>query len=189
VASTDSVFLLAASASAAPFNWALLLNGIQLCVIIGATLIAYVTYRDAQRREKTNNSFHHIAKQTRDHDVIQMFEEFRRVRSELRDGHQGAFGLKQVEGKVIDHHQRALNAEDVVKKVFNYYEATAIGMKQSALEEQIIKDWWRRSYVLDWTDFAAYVREKRERDDAPKLYLEYETYVNRWANDDERPDI
>ena len=134
----------------------------------------------SQRREKVNNSFEHIAIQTRDHDLIKMFEEFRLVRAQLMPDETITLGLDDVEGAEVSHHGKMLSAEDVVKKVFNYYEATAIGIKKQALNETIIKDWWRRSYVLDFADFAQYVYEKRARDDAPKLYSEYESIVKQW---------
>lgn len=159
-----------------------LVVGVVTLIVIAATAYyAREQIRKTREREKINNSFHHIAIQTRDHDLIAMFEEFRRVRAKLRDGHAGSLGLEQVEGQEVSFHRAMLSAEDVIKKVFNYYEATAIGIHQDALDKAIIKDWWRRSYVLDFSDFALYVYEKRLRDDAPKLYLEYEKIVLEWA--------
>ena len=163
----------------------LFVGAVTLVVIAIAAFYARQQIQKTREREKINNSFHHIAIQTRDHDLIAMFEEFREVRAKLRDGGSGSLGLDRVEGQEVSFHRAMLSAEDVIKKVFNYYEATAIGMHQDALDKAIIKDWWRRSYVLDFSDFALYVYEKRLRDKAPKLYLEYEKIVLEWAQPNE----
>ena len=143
----------------------------------------------SSQKAKVNNSFEHIAIQTRDHDLIQMFEQFRLARRKLRDGHIGSFGVLQVEDREISYNGRMLMAEDVLKKVFNYYEATAIGIKNGALNEAILRDWWRRSDVLDFIDFALYVFQRRLRDDAPKMFIEYEQLALKWTEGDERQQI
>ena len=160
-----------------------------LLITIVAGVVAWLTailqIQESRRTAKINNSFEHIAIQTRDHDLIRMFEEFRLARRKLRDGHKGSFGLEQVEEREITHHGKALIAEDILTKVFNYYEATAIGVDKSALDEDIIKSWWRKSYVWDFIDFAYFVFQKRDRDEAPKMFIEYEKMALRWANDEE----
>lgn len=157
-------------------------------LVISAALVAVQIWHSG-RTTKKNNSFVHIAIQTRDHDLIQMFEQFRLARRKLRDGHIGSFGVEQVDEREISYNGRMLMAEDVLKKVFNYYEATAIGIKNGALNEPILKDWWRRSYVLDFIDFALYVYQRRLRDGADKLFSEYEEQAIRWAKEDEQQQI
>ena len=178
-------FALSVSIAKSAPTWAdiglLIVGGMTLVVIAITAFYARQQIHKTRDREKINNSFNHIAIQTRDHDLIAMFEEFRQVRAKLRDGYNGALGLEHVEGQEVSFHRVMLSAEDVIKKVFNYYEATAIGMHQDALDKAIIKDWWRRSYMLDFIDFALYVYEKRIRDNAPKLYIEYEEIVLNWA--------
>ena len=74
---------------------------------------------------------------------------------------------------------------DIIKKVFNYYEATAIGVRMGALEEDVIRKWWRKTYILDWLDFKFYVQYIRENEKTPRAYCEYEALVTRWASDEE----
>lgn len=165
------------------------LSGAVFFVILVSAVIAYVTVRDANRRARRSASFDHIAQQTRDRELIEMFEEFRVVRRKVTADKQNPVSIDDIEGLIIDHHRRALSAEDIIKKVFNYYEATAIGIREGALEETIIKGWWRSSFVLDWADFSEYVRQRRKRYEIPKLFCEYEELVKKWATNEERPKI
>jgi len=167
----------------------LLIDAALLAVVVGSAFLAWKTIDDANRRARRTASFDHIAQQTRDRELIEMFEEFRVVRRKVLDGKENPVSIDDIEGLVIDHHRRALGAEDIIKKVFNYYEATAIGIREGALEEQIIKGWWRTSFVLDWADFSEYVRQRRKRYRIPKLFSEYEALVDRWAEGDERAKI
>ncbi|MEQ8405704.1 MAG: DUF4760 domain-containing protein [Oceanicaulis sp.] len=171
-------------------DWAgFVLNALVLVVIVGSAIIAWKTLQDANKRARCSASFDHIARQTRDRELIEMFEEFRVVRRKVTDGKQNPVSIDDIEGLIIDHHRRALSAEDIIKKVFNYYEATAIGIREGALEEQIIKGWWRTSFVLDWADFSEYVRQRRKRYGIPKLFSEYEALVQKWAEGSEREKI
>ncbi|WP_421857873.1 DUF4760 domain-containing protein [Oceanicaulis sp.] len=169
--------------------WLVGIGGATLFLLIITAAFAGIQIWHSGRTTKKNNSFFHIAIQTRDHDLIQMFEQFRLARRKLRDGHIGSFGVEQVDEREISYAGKMLMAEDVLKKVFNYYEATAIGIKNGALNEPILKDWWRRSYVLDFIDFALYVYQRRLRDGAEKLFSEYELQAINWAEDDEKQQI
>lgn len=168
-------------------DWAsFILNALVFIVILGSAIIALVTLDHANKRARRSASFDHIAQQTRDRELIEMFEEFRVVRRKVTDGKENPVSIDDIEGLIIDHHRRALSAEDIIKKVFNYYEATAVGIREGALEEQIIKGWWRTSFVLDWADFSEYVRQRRKRYGIPKLFCEYEALVQKWAEGAER---
>lgn len=157
-----TVALLAVSACAAIFLW-------------------WSTKESAKKR----NSFDHIATQTRDHDLIRMFEEFRAIRRHFVDK-QLDFSYDNVMREEVElPNGTTKRAENVVKKVFNYYEATAIGIKRGALENSIIKEWWRKTYIQHWIEFKGYVRSARERDSAPKLFKEYQCIVEKWAEPSE----
>ncbi|WP_019961412.1 DUF4760 domain-containing protein [Woodsholea maritima] len=168
-------------------------NLFALFVLISTAYLAWLTLRSNKDRECKTNSFKHIAEQTRDRELIEMFEEFRVVRKEVKNGNDNPLSIDHIVKIVIDHNGRALKAEDVIKKVFNYYEATALGIATDALDEDIIKRWWRTSFVLDWSDFSEYIRQKRKgRSDSPgnpKLYIELENLVKKWALPEERSKI
>tara|TARA_R110002124_G_scaffold255128_1_gene420762 strand:- start:278 stop:913 length:636 start_codon:yes stop_codon:yes gene_type:complete len=157
-------------------------------VLIVSFFAALYGYRLSYRAARLANSFQHIAVQTRDGDLIQMFEEFRVVRRELQASNdKQPLDTDTVEAaKPVKVGERKVRPADVIKKVFNYYEATAIGVKRHALDEQMIKSWWRKSYILDWMDFAEYIRAKRKRDRLPRLFIEYESLVRRWATEEEQ---
>ncbi|MFY0637069.1 DUF4760 domain-containing protein [Maricaulis maris] len=134
----------------------------------------------ARKRDQVSKSFDHIIEQTRDRDLIVMNEQFKAVIDSLKKAGPAPYGLAQVEDHFVKHHQAAIDAAEVITKLFNYYEATAIGIELKALDEEIIKQWWRASYVEDWQDFSLYVQEKRQRDGRPALYRQYQTLAERW---------
>lgn len=162
-------------------------------VVLGVSvLIAALAFWDARRRNRKDHdearkraqvskSFDHIIEQTRDRDLIEMNEQFKAVIDSLKKTGPGPYGLADVEGHFVKHRQAAIDAAEVITKLFNYYEATAIGIKLGALDEEIIKQWWRASYVEDWKDFSLYVTEKRQRDDRDALYRQYQTQAERWG--------
>ena len=168
-----------------------------LLAVIVTAVIAYNSFQEDRRRAQRNNSFEHIAIHTRDHDIINMFQEFVELRREfykdVEVGDEGPWNLVQYDRvingpKVGDPKKKGayIEAQDIVRKVFNYYEATAIGIKNGALDESIIKDWWRTTMVFDWYDYCLFIRKKREVDKIPKLYCELENLVDRWATEEEK---
>ncbi|MAC89223.1 MAG: hypothetical protein CMF73_07860 [Maricaulis sp.] len=161
-------------------------------VLLLSVGIAWLAFRDARRRnridhdearkrDQVSKSFDHIIEQTRDRDLIEMNEQFKAVIDSLNKTGPGPYGLADVEGHFVKHRQAAIDAAEVITKLFNYYEATAIGISLGALDEEIIKRWWRASYVEDWRDFSAYVTEKRDRDGRPALYRQYQLQAERWT--------
>ena len=161
-------------------------------VLLLSVGIAWLAFRDARRRnridhdearkrDQVSKSFDHIIEQTRDRDLIEMNEQFKAVIDSLNKTGPGPYGLADVEGHFVKHRQAAIDAAEVITKLFNYYEATAIGISLGALDEEIIKRWWRASYVEDWRDFSAYVSEKRDRDGRPALYRQYQLQAERWT--------
>ena len=176
-----------------------LLDAMMLEAIGLTVLMALYGSRLAFRAAKLANSFNHIAVQTRDGDLIRMFEEFRQVGRILRTVN----GKKALDVEFIEEFDYASYQSelaeagvpqpdehfpvpaDVIKKVFNYYEATAIGIKRHALDEDLVKSWWRKRYILDWIEYADYIRSKRKTHKLPKLFIEYESLVRKWATEEE----
>lgn len=159
--------------------------GVSVLVAIAAFLDARhrntKDHQEARSRAQISKSFDHIIEQTRDRDLIAMNEEFKAVIDSLKKLGPGPYGLADVEDHLVKHREAAIDAAEVITKLFNYYEATAIGIRLGALDEEIIKQWWRASYVADWQDFSLYIEEKRTRDKRAALYVEYQAQAERWA--------
>lgn len=160
-------------------------------VLIISALIALSTYRQARRtagkdaeaankRAKIKSSFDHIVEQTRDKDLILMNQQFKEMIESLEKKHGvGPYGYDHVHDHMVDGKQRHY-AQEIITKLFNYYEATAIGIELGALEEQIIKSWWRSSYIQDWTDFKGFVEGHRQATGRPRLYEKYQAQAEKW---------
>ncbi|WP_375549560.1 DUF4760 domain-containing protein [Oceanicaulis alexandrii] len=154
-------------------------------VALGVAIVAFLINIQKDRQGNKYNTIQYIRDQASNPILIGMFEQFRQARRTLRNGHIGSFGMDQVGEREISYEGRLILVDDVIKKLFNYYEVTAIGIKDGGLDENIIKDWWRTSYVLDFIDFAIYVYQRRLRDDAGRLFINYEELALRWATEDE----
>ena len=155
-----------------------------LVALIGA-LVGIWNYIKRSRQSYLKATIDYIHLQVREPELIRMFELFRLLKVRLKNKKLESFDLLHVEGLKFKLNNETFVADDVVIKVFNYYEATAIGVRQSALDEDTFKSWWRTSYVWDFIDFAHYVFQKRHRDNASRLYIEYEQLALRWATDEE----
>jgi len=161
--------------------WTAWAANIILFITAGVTLALYFRTRGVS---VLRSSFEHIAIQTRDADLIEMFEQLRRVRySATAEGVELTYQNMQRDFKYDGTH---INADNTIKKTFNYYEATCIGIKRGALEERMIRDWWGDALVSDWIDFQHYVHEARIALDYDELYIEVERYVHRWIKPERR---
>lgn len=156
-------------------NLTLAATAIILLVTAAASLLLYASTR---KIAVLRSSFEHIAIQTRDADLIEMFEQLRRVRHAASAG-EVALTYKNMQ-RDFKYDGTHIYADNIIKKTFNYYEATCIGIKRGALEEQMIEDWWGDAMVSDWIDFQQYVDEARDALAYRGLYIEVEYYVRRW---------
>lgn len=177
--------------------WEALPNLAPIILAISA-IIAFGIYRQNQHQGRLNNkhakervqiarSFDHIVEQTKDRDLLLANEQFKALIEALKEKHSGPYGYEEVENTFVNFRGQAVYGSEILIRLFNYYEATAIGIELGALNESIIREWWRGSYVQDWIDFRRYVHEKREARGTPALYVKYENQVRHWATEAERP--
>lgn len=163
-------------------------------VLLLSVAIAWGTYQhNLVRAEKDHaqndaraqkaRSFDHIIEQTKDRDLILMNAQFKAVVEKLQRQHRPPYTLEQVEACEATYDGREVDCNDVLTKLFNYYEATFIGIELGALDKAIIRQWWEASFIQDWADFSAYVKDKRERYERPKLYEKFENGVNSWLSE------
>ena len=159
-----------------------------LLISVLVALSLYKQNRDiaaqTTERHQKAETFNHIITQTRDRDVIEMFEEMRALRAYFREHpepnpERSYEVVRNLEIELTDgKHKRA---EDILKKVFNYYEATAIGLKNETLHEEMLEKWWRTTFILDWVDWKSYVEKMRTEESTPRAFIEFENLSKEWA--------
>ena len=71
-----------------------------------------------------------------------------------------------------------------IRFILNMYEVVAIGIKKSAYDEMIYKDWCRTTAVKDWMACKDFIHTY-QREVNPKIYAEFEALDKRWATNDE----
>ncbi|MEM7741638.1 MAG: DUF4760 domain-containing protein [Pseudomonadota bacterium] len=70
--------------------------------------------------------------------------------------------------------------------VLNYYEAISIGISEGALNERIMKKWWRTSFVRHYIFLKETVDKHRCFHDMPSLFYEFERLALKWRIESDR---
>lgn len=175
--------------------YAALFTAVLLLVTLISGIFGYFETSHTQSRSKSRSkTLDLISRQTHDNDIITMFKNLRELRKRLDAG-------DDVLGAVrINHYYKVgkLNREidtefEATKKdfelciqVLNYYEIWAIGIRHHALEEQMLKEWWRTSLVGDFTDLLPFVLGYRDATGVRQAFVMAENLADIWATADER---
>ncbi|MEL7128941.1 MAG: DUF4760 domain-containing protein [Pseudomonadota bacterium] len=77
---------------------------------------------------------------------------------------------------------------DTIRRALNFYEATAVGMQDGSLVPTMIRQWWRKTWVLHYIFLQHYIRVHRDSS-SPKVYENFEYYAWTWADHTERADV
>lgn len=158
---------------------------IALLSLTGA-IVGYNFVRNSESRSKTLDF---ITRQLQDGDIIKMFSDFR----SLRKKYHSTVIFFDVLGEASQKNENGpgigpplLKQEyDLIVQVLNYYETWGIGLEYRALDERMLKDWWRSSLVADFTDLYAFVIGYRDANGTPKTFEKAEMLARRWAQGDE----
>lgn len=73
-----------------------------------------------------------------------------------------------------------------IRSTLNRYELVAIGIKSSALNENIYKGWCRTTLVEDWISLKSFVETIRDDNDVPTYFCEFERLAQKWAKGSEK---
>ncbi|WP_315920163.1 DUF4760 domain-containing protein [Mesorhizobium sp. SP-1A] len=87
-----------------------------------------------------------------------------------------------------DEASRSGEQATTIRFILNMYEVVAIGIKKSAYDEAIYRDYCRTTVVLDWIAVKEFVSEYQLRY-GHKIFAEFELMAKRWATDKERPNL
>jgi hypothetical protein len=63
----------------------------------------------------------------------------------------------------------------------NRYEILAIGIKEGIIDERIYKSYWRGTLLADWKRVETAVHYMRNRQQNPKIYIEFEDLARKWS--------
>lgn len=81
------------------------------------------------------------------------------------------------------------NDRDCVLHVLNYYESWGIGIRGQALDEKMLKDWWRSSLVRDFIDLYPFIAGYRRVLGIQTAFNEFQVLATSWATPSERAKI
>ncbi|MEL6790205.1 MAG: DUF4760 domain-containing protein [Pseudomonadota bacterium] len=158
--------------------------------IVGSVLTAFVAYRVTTKTAKVQKTIDYIYRQSHDKDIIDLFDSIRHIKKNLQGKdlrisydiivHEDR-RLRETlaESRVADMRRKS-NA-DYIMNLLNYYETWAIGIETGALDEGVLKSWWRTNYVRDWSTFRIFVIGYRDDVRNPQAFDKFEALAKRWA--------
>lgn len=144
--------------------WAVSLSAL---AIAGAAIFAWIWQRGIARRALT---FQTLEQQMWDKDYIDQ----RKIFVGLRENH-GSNDLADLAKAENDDNNNA----QAVRIILNNYELMCIGMKKGVLDEQMVKDYHRTTWLKDYDRMKPYidaVRQNRVR----TAYIVFEEYYEKW---------
>ncbi|MEO1150159.1 MAG: DUF4760 domain-containing protein [Pseudomonadota bacterium] len=158
--------------------------------IVGTVLTAFIAYRTSTKTAKVQKTIDYIYRQSHDKDIIELFDSIRHIKrnlhaKELRISYDIIIRedkrLRETlaERRVAD--MRKKSDGDFIINLLNYYETWAIGIETGALDEDVLKSWWRTNYVRDWSTFRIFVIGYRDDVKNPDAFEKFENLAKRWA--------
>ncbi|MEO1656956.1 MAG: hypothetical protein AAFR65_04480 [Pseudomonadota bacterium] len=173
---------------------------VTLLIVLFTSIGAVDAYRAVQRATVDRTTFELIQRYVHDEDVIELVDKFRSVRiSEIGDNlgdydDNKVITFDKLHGEYIEAvstHQIGDKATkdtpyEIVMRLLNSYEAVAIGIRNGAISESMLFQWWKPTYVLDFIDLMVFVKQYRMRKGQQEFAETAEDYAFQWANDDEQ---
>ncbi len=157
-------------------------NIAQIAVTVSA-IAALLLYLQSKRTAQIKASFDHISTQAGDKDLIEIVELFLALRESFNGKlpeYNDAINTCEINGRL---------GRDIIKRRLNFYEVTAIGIRRGALNNKIIKEWWRGTFVADLRDAQGWIKGYRIQRESPKAYCEAYNLALKWANPSERANM
>lgn len=164
--------------------------------IVGTVLIGWIAYNVQSITARRQKTFDVIYRQCHDKDIIEILDVNRHIRNKYAAA-DDAITLQSVrtndqvfrqtlEANGLAQARRKLDF-DYIMGLLNYYETLAIGVENEALDEALLKSWWRTNLVRDWTVFKDFVIDYRKEARAAAAFCKFEALANAWANEGEKP--
>lgn len=84
--------------------------------------------------------------------------------------------------KQIENDEQILGLNDV-NEALSYFEKISIGMLTNVYDEDLIRLYYEKYFIMFYEFYKYYILKYRDRNDLPFLYIEYEKYVKRWTQE------
>ena len=166
-----------------------------MLVLIATAALSYFGYdtvRKAQIRQKT---LEFIEKTNEDKDIFNLFEQIRLIKRKYKDD----IDFSDVYREFLEHigsapvsnsHTRYERRDyDYIIHLLNFYETWSIGLQANSLDEDMLREFWRRPLLLHWIALAKFVYSYRiEREDS-EAFVNAEALADRWASPSERSEV
>lgn len=171
-------------------------TAITTLAIIGTVFTAWLAYQVHAKTARVQKTIDFIYRQVHDQDILDIIDTNRQIKKKyerkkrpityeniMQDSEATAQLLAEMRVSSIDNKRDG----DYIINLLNYYETWAIGIENSALEESLLKSWWRTTFVRDWQTYKTFVNEYRSVVRSGQAYCKVESLALRWAEDHEKP--
>lgn len=166
---------------------------------------AFRAYDSNRLATVDRTTFEVIHRSVHDKDLMEMFDIFRKIRiryskSNGKDIEQNYVITHDELFESYDQYQNAIGSSrvaenahlhdyDIILRVLNYYESVAIGIRDGAINELMMRNWWRTTTVRDFIDMYVFIHQYRIFRGAPKVFEEAELLAVKWADTEELADL
>lgn len=170
-----------------------------LIIVLVTSIGARNAYLAVRRATVDRTTFELIQRYIHDDDLIELIDKFRSLRvSEIGDQIGPYDDQKAITfDKLHDDYLASVNTDraapqnrknlpyEIVMQLLNFYEAVGVGIRNGAISEDMMVQWWRRTYVLDFIDLIVFIEQYRERKGDPVFCEAAQECAIKWAIGDE----
>lgn len=163
--------------------------------IVGTVLTAFIAYKVNARTAKIQKTMDYISRQVHDNDIIEIFNASRNIKKKysekgLEISYNNVISESEEFRRVLGENNLSTGTRktdsDYIFNLLNYYETWAIGIYNEALDESILRSWWRTALVNDWMIYKEFIEGHRKERRNVRAFIEFENLAKRWASTDEQ---
>ncbi|MEM0929680.1 MAG: DUF4760 domain-containing protein [Pseudomonadota bacterium] len=173
-------------------------TGVTAFAIIGTVIIAQVAYETTSQNEsktaKIQKTIDFISRQVHDKDLIDMLAASRAIKHRFTEAKEDlTYQNVQAYEEAIQQSLRESGMTGQPRKsignqihnLLNYYETWSVGIENGALDEDLLKDWWKTTYTRDWARYKPFIEGHRDAANHPKAYRKFQQLAETWASEDQ----
>lgn len=167
-------------------------TAITALAIIGTVIVAHIAYNVTSRTARIQKTIDFISAQVNDKDLIEMMAKSRAIKRRF------SYAKQEINYENVLNHQEILQntlkengilapeksgIADQIYNLINYYETWSVGIDNGALDEDILKDWWKTTYVRDWNIYKPFIKGHRREQNHPKAFRKFQMLAEKWESE------
>jgi hypothetical protein len=109
---------------------------------------------------------------------------FARIRDQLKHSKIGPDARIQLIEQAIEEREESLadtpNTKRSIVMVLDFIEEVCLAVNMSTADEEAVRRLWKTAIIQYWDLFGEWIKERRQKTNQPRLYVELESRANVW---------